>query len=166
MPLIFRNRIDGTERSSDDPAFWPWINSYCVGARAPKCLTRTAAPILKLRDVVILMAATRLNLTNEDIARGICARKPGHSHGLAAGNVTRALARVNDAIGRLFDVRIVADSDSADPPPPELALMTSPPPETAVSADHCCPFCGSRDVHAGLCFGCGSDVDVDVKKAG
>ncbi len=114
---------------------------------------------MKLRDVAILLASTQLNLTNEDIARGIAARKPGATHGLAAGNVTRSLDRVNDAVKRLFEVRVVSNSEQCDRTPPELATLPAPPPEVAAAAEPAhCPFCHSRQIVNGLCLGCGSDV--------
>lgn len=108
----------------------------------------------------MLLASTQLNLTNEDIARGICTRKPGTTHGLAAGNVTRALARANAAISQLFEVRVDrADVAQSEDPLPlmkgELEGVGRPSPEVAGTQ---CPFCHSRQITDGMCLGCGSDV--------
>lgn len=114
----------------------------------------------------MLLASTQLNLTNEDIARGICTRKPGTTHGLAAGNVTRSLARAHDAISRLFELRVERDvvNDSLPLPkgePEGVGVgVGRPSPELAVTAALVtqCPFCHSRQITDGMCLNCGSDV--------
>lgn len=109
---------------------------------------------MKLRDVVMLLSKTRLNLTNEDLSRGIRSRNPGDTCSLAAGNVTRGLARARAAIDHFF----VVEEDELEPiteSVSELPIVDETP--TANASALGCRFCGCRESAGGICLGCGSD---------